>query len=296
MKTKLSILLTLAFVTGIFLVSITGCDDVDGKGEDANNEIHLPYADWSCTSAKTYVVTAILEEEMGYDVNLTLADLGGIFTDVAAGNQDFYMAAWLPVTHMDYFEDNKDGLVDHNIVYEDAKIGLVVPEYMDIDSVTELDEYKEELEGEITGIEPGAGLMQATETALEEYDSLSDFTLLDSSESGMVAELQTRYDNEEPIVVTGWTPHWKFAQWDLKFLEDPEGTFGEAEMIHVVTRNGLEEEKPDVAELLSNFYVDDETLGELMKIMEDVESEDEAIEIALEWIDENRELVNDWIP
>ncbi|UMZ74368.1 glycine betaine ABC transporter substrate-binding protein [Natranaerofaba carboxydovora] len=291
MQRKLSILLIFTFLVGITLVSFTGCDEAEGQ-----EEIQLPYADWSCTAAKTYVVTAILEEEMGYDVNLTLADLGGIFTDVAAGNQDFYMAAWLPITHMDYYEDNEEGLVDHNIVYENAKIGLVVPEYMDIDSIDELEEYKEELEGEITGIEPGAGLMQATESALEEYDSLSEFTLLDSSESGMVAELQSRYDNEEPIVVTGWTPHWKFAEWDLKFLEDPEGTFGEAEMIHAITRTGFEEEHPEVAELLSNFYVDDETLGELMQITDGVDNEDEAIEIVLEWMDENEDIVEGWLP
>ena len=59
--------------------------------------------------------------------------------------------------------------------------------------------------------------------------------------------------NEEWIAVTGWTPHWMFARWDLKYLEDPEGVFGEAEEIHTLTRVGLKEDMPEVYAFLDNF-------------------------------------------
>lgn len=75
-------------------------------------------------------------------------------------------------------------------------------------------------QGKIVGIEPGAGIMSATEKAVEEYGL--DYQLQDSSSAAMAASLQKAINNKEWIVVTGWTPHWKFAKWDLKYLDDPK--------------------------------------------------------------------------
>ncbi len=64
--------------------------------------------------------------------------------------------------------------------------------------------------------------MEATEKALVEYE-LTEWTLTTGSGAAMTAALKKAYDKEEPIIVTGWTPHWKFAKYDLKYLEDPKG-------------------------------------------------------------------------
>ena len=37
----------------------------------------------------------------------------------------------------------------------------------------------------------------------------------------MTAALKSAIANDEEIAVTGWTPHWMFARWDLKYLDDP---------------------------------------------------------------------------
>ena len=78
------------------------------------------------------------------------------------------------------------------------------------------DSLGEQVDYKIIGIEPGAGIMQATENALEEYENLADWDLVESSSAAMASELQKAYEKEEPIIVTGWTPHWKFAKFDLK--------------------------------------------------------------------------------
>src|SRR5699024_7867001 len=85
--------------------------------------------------------------------------------------------------------------------------------------------YSEAVDYTITGIEPGAGLTLSTEKVLEEYDNLTGWDLELSSTAGMLVELEQAIENEEPIIITGWKPHWMFAKYpELKYLEDPKGT------------------------------------------------------------------------
>lgn len=151
-------------------------------------------------------------------------------------------------------------------------------------------DYAEELEHTITGIDAGAGVMAAAEEAVETY-GLEDWTVQASSDAAMTQALADAYDAEEPIVVTGWTPHWKFAEFDLKFLEDPEGSFGEAEDIHTFVRDGLSDDMPEAYEVLDNFMWTEEDMGTIMSAIQDGEDE---VEAAQAWIDENEDMVSEW--
>lgn len=151
----------------------------------------------------------------------------------------------------------------------------------------------EKFDGKIIGIEPGAGVMSATENAMEVY-GLTDYTLVEGSSATMAAALADAINNEEWIAVTGWTPHWKFARWDLKYLEDPEGVFGEAEEIHTLARVGLEEDMPEVYAFLDNFNWPLEKMQEVM-VWNSEEGAD-PYENGLRFIEENEELVDSWIP
>lgn len=95
---------------------------------------------------------------------------------------------------------------------------------------------------EIVGIEPGSGTMDIAQDTVDSYNL--DLELTPSSEPAMVTELQNAIENEEPIVVTLWQPHWMFSEYDLKFLKDPKETLGESENIHTMVRQGLKDEHP----------------------------------------------------
>ena len=125
----------------------------------------------------------------------------------------------------------------------------------------------------ITGIDPGAGIMEATEKAIEEYE-LTDWDLVSGSGAAMTAALKKAYDKEDPIIVTGWTPHWKFAEYDLKYLEDPKGVYGGEEQIHSIGRIGLAEDLPEAHQILSNFNWSEEDMGEVMIAIQEGEKEE----------------------
>lgn len=148
----------------------------------------------------------------------------------------------------------------------------------------------EALDYTITGIEPGAGITQLTLNTLEEYENLEGWTLLESSTAGMIGALDQAIKNEEPIIVTGWNPHWKFSAYDLKYLEDPKGTLGGAEDINTIARKGLEEDMPEAYAILDRFYWEPEDMEAVMYAAQDIPFE----EAAQNWIDENTEKVSEW--
>ncbi len=271
-----------------FAFTLSACD----TGTDT---VELGYVNWAEGVAMNYLAHAILEDEMGYEVESRMADAGPIYGSIASGNTDAFLDAWLPFTHQTYQEQYGELIADLGYNFEGAKIGLVVPDYVDIDSIEELNEHADAFDGDIVGIDPGAGIMGAAEDAIEAYD-MSDMSLQTSSGPVMVQALAEAIENEEWIVVTGWEPHFKFADYDLKFLDDPEESFGAAENIHTVARVDLEDDMPDVAEFLSNFYLDSEELGTLMGMMNEYGDDYTELEIARMFMDDNEELIQSWLP
>ncbi|MDC3413992.1 glycine betaine ABC transporter substrate-binding protein [Terrihalobacillus insolitus] len=147
-----------------------------------------------------------------------------------------------------------------------------------------------EIEYTITGIEPGAGITQATDNALTEYENLSGWEQETSSTAAMLTALGDAIDNEEPIVVTGWSPHYMFAKYDLKYLEDPKGVFGGVEYIATIVRKGLKEDMPEAYTILDRFQWEPADMESVMLAAQDIDFE----KAAQQWVDENQETVAEW--
>lgn len=147
-----------------------------------------------------------------------------------------------------------------------------------------------ETDYKIIGIEPGAGLMKLTKTAIEDYN-LNDWQLVEGSSAAMVAELKKAYDKQEPIIITGWSPHWMFSAFDLKYLEDPNGSFGGAEDINTLVRKGLEQDTPGAYTILDQFSWE---TTDMEKVMVDIADGMEPEEASKKWITENPDKVAQW--
>lgn len=149
----------------------------------------------------------------------------------------------------------------------------------------------EQVKHKVIGIDPGAGIMKATDSALKEY-GLSNWTLVESSTAAMTATLDKAIKAKEPIIVTGWTPHWMFTKYDLKYLDDPKKIYGEAEEIHTIARQGLKEDDPTAYEFLSRFEWTDEQMGEIMTSVQEGKEPEEA---AKAWADSHEDVIAPWI-
>lgn len=272
------------------LCLVVGC----GQSEKAApKNVKLVYVNWAEGIAMTNLAKAILEDKMGYQVEIQVADVGPVYTSVASGDADAFLDGWLPVTHASYMEEYGDKVVDLGTNYDGARIGLVVPSYVTINTIPEMNEHADKFDGKIIGIDAGAGIMKATSKAIEAYDLKLE--LVPSSGPAMTAALKKAIDNDEWVVVTGWKPHWKFARWDLKFLEDPEKVYGEIENIHTIARKGLKQDMPEVAAFLKNFHMTDQTLGDLMGKIAEAEEADAAT-VARTWMTNHPDVVSAWIP
>lgn len=258
--------------------------------DDSKGTVHLAYVEWSSEVASANVMRALLEEA-GFDVKTSALSAAAMWQAVASGDADATLAAWLPTTHQDYYERLKEDIVDVGVNLDGTQLGLAVPTYVEIDSITELNDAAALFNKEIIGIDPGAGLQGLTEKVVKDYGLT--LRLRDGSDATMTAALANAINNNEPIVITAWTPHWKFARWDLKYLDDPKGVYGGAEQIHTITRTGFKEDNPEAYAILERFEWTPADMEEVMLLNEQPGSD--PYENAKKWLADNPDKVKQWL-
>ena len=291
-RVQLSVLGIIVLV--IVSLWLTFGDIADNEQDDAQNhdrQVELVYVEWASEIASTYVVKVVLEQ-LGYEVDVISISAAAMWQAVASGDVDGHIAAWLPTTHAHYLNAVQDNLENLGPNLEGTKIGLVVPSYVTVDSIEELNGQIDRFDGKIIGIDPGAGLMSKTEQVMEDY-KLDSFKLIEGSGATMTAALAEAIRTQEWIVVTGWTPHWKFARWQLKYLKDPKNVYGQEEYIGTVVRKGLKEEMPTVYRLLDNFYWTAADMGQVMIMNQQKGTTPD--ENAKRWVDDNPDKVKKWL-
>lgn len=272
----------------------TGDDPAAGQDDaPAGGDINLGWIPWDENIANTFLWKEILEQE-GYTVSETQLDVAPVFDGIATGQLDLFLDAWLPLTHEDYWNQYGEDIEDLGTWYEGAALTIAVPEYVEVTSLEELAENGNTFDNQIVGIEPGAGLTRITREEVMPNYGLEDWTLVESSTPAMLAELDTAIANEEPVVVTLWRPHWAYAEYPIRDLEDPQGHLGEAEEIHALARNGFSSDFPEVAEWIGNFEMTDQQLGTLSILINELGEGNEQ-EAARQWIADNQDVVDGWL-
>lgn len=273
-------------IIAVIIAALTANSLVTNKNK--KEAISLSYVEWDTEVASTNVIAEVLKQE-GFDVTITPLDNAIMWESIANGESDAMVAAWLPNTHGAQYEQYQDKVDNLGVNLEGAKVGLTVPSYMNVNSI---DELTDEANQTITGIEPGAGVVKAAEETLSAYDNLSDWQLETSSSGAMTVALGQAYKKKEPIVITGWSPHWMFAKYDLNYLEDPKQAMGAEETINTMARQNLKEDSPEAYRILKNFKW---SKDDMEKVMLEINSGTDPVKAAQNWIKDNPDTVKAWL-
>ena len=297
---KMNLKSILAIFMGVALIAMTACNGGGGKADEEKKKdkeksaedkeaVEILYPNWAEGVAFTHLAKVVLEEN-GYEANITPIEPGPIYASLAKGDADIFLDAWLPHTHKDYWEKYGDQLVKVGESFSNGTTGLVVPEYVDINSIKELNDNVEAFDGEIVGIGSGAGIHRNTEKAIKKYDL--DFKQITSSGPAMMASLKKAVEKEEPIVITGWKPHFMWADHDLKYLKDPKEVYPK-DVCAIVSREGFKKDYPKLEKFFSNYNLKEKELYSLMNAVEEAEDQEAA---AKEWYKSNKAMVDSWWP
>lgn len=277
-------------VLAVTTLGITGC--VSGDGNSEKDAITIAAVDgWDDTVSSSLLWKAVLEDQ-GYDVNIEYADVSVDFLGVSDGDYDLYLGAWLPNTHGEYFEEYGDNMENLGAWNNEAVNAIAVNEDAPIDSLDELAAHADEFDNRIIGIEPGAGLTQLVENDVIPEYGLEDFDFVTSSTPAMLAEVESKINSGENIAVTLWQPHWSYASYPLKNLEDPELALGEPEEITALAKPGFTEEFPEVAEWIKEFDMDMDVFASLQDVLFSDNDPDKYEERLDAWMTDNQEWVD----
>ena len=266
----------------------------EGSQSGATGPLRLGWSPWADAEVMSLIAQRVIQQAYNLPVERVMADIGIQYASVARGDLDLMLMAWLPLTHKDYWTRVRDRVLDFGSMYS-GRLGWVVPDYVDASELRSIaDLRKPELaarfDNTVQGIDPGSGLNQASEQALVDYN-LGDMRLVASSSAAMTAVLDKAIREQRWVVVTSWTPHWMFARYKLRFLEDPQLVFGGVEWIHALGRKGLDRDYPDLAGFLSRFQIPDRELSDLL-LMANERSADVAVE---DYLDRHPARIRYWI-
>ncbi|PVZ41213.1 glycine betaine ABC transporter substrate-binding protein [Pseudomonas sp. CC120222-01a] len=255
---------------------------------DELKTIKLGAMGWEDQSSLVFVGKRVLERE-GYKVEITnFSEWGIAYAALARGDIDL-MVSQINYVAFDYWKKNKNRLEKVSVASHGLRQGIVVPSYMNIDSIDQLNGIKDQVGGKIVGIEPGSGLMRELKEAVKQYPL--DYTVIDSSTAAMAAELEGAIQRKAPIVTVLWKPSWQVYKYDVKFLDDPKHIFAPPQSYYWIAKKGFSLKNPHAREALASMFVSIDDVTHMNAEMNEGISADEAAE---RWWKANADVTQRW--
>ena len=255
---------------------------------------------WTDITATTATASVILEA-LGYEPTTQILSIPVTYASMKNKDIDVYLGDWQPSMEADrkpYLEDKSIEVVGTNLT--GAKYTFAVPDYVAAEGVrdfADLEKHADKFDSKIYGIEPGNNGNRMILDMIEKGDfGLSGWELVESSEQGMLAEVDRAIRSEKWIVFLGWAPHPMNTRYKIEYLAGGDEYFGPnyggAEVMTNI-RTGYAEECPNVAKFVSNLRFTLDMENELMgAILEDGKDPKAA---ATEWLREHPDSVKPWL-
>lgn len=264
----------------------------------ACEEVRLAQPGWT-DLALTSGIAKVLLDELGYDTSVSQLSIPITYEAMKSGDLDAFLGYWYPAMTKYFAPYEADGsvlTVSQNL--EGAKYTWAVPAYVynaGVHDFADLAAHAEEFDSKLYGLSPGSN-----DTMIAARDSetfgLQDWDVVESSEQGMLAQVERAAKREQWIAFLGWAPHPMNTKFDLHYLTGGDDFYGPnfgGATVHTQMRKGYMEECPNVAKLLSQltFTIEMENVG-MGYILEDGESDTEA---ALRVLKDNSDALAPWL-
>ena len=258
---------------------------------------------WTDITVTTAVASTLLDA-LGYTTKTTMISVPVTYKSLADGkNMDVFLGNWMPTMENDIKPYRDAGTVETvRANLENAKYTLAVPEALynkGLKDFADLPKFKRELDGKIYGIEPGNDGNRMIQTMIDKNAfGLKDagFKVVESSEAGMLSQVDRAQRRGTDVVFLGWEPHPMNTRFKMKYLTGGDDFFGPnygQATIYTNTRKGYSEECSNVGQLLKNlvFSLDMEStlMGEVLdkKIKPNV--------AAKAWLKQNPQVLDTWL-
>jgi glycine betaine/proline transport system substrate-binding protein len=256
---------------------------------------------WTDITATTAMSSRVLTA-LGYAPTSQVLSVPVTYKSMSNKDIDVFLGNWMPTMEADrkpYLDDKSvDLLPTANL--EGAKYTLAVPTYTydaGLKTFQDIAKFKDKLDGKIYGIEPGNdGNRLILDMIKNDTFGLKSFDLVESSEQGMLAQVERATKRKEPIVFLGWEPHPMNSKYDMKYLAGGDDVFGPdygGATVYTNTRAGYVSECPNVGKLVTNLKftlpMENEVMG---KILFDSEDPNKAAE---EWLKAHPDAWTAWL-
>lgn len=255
---------------------------------------------WTDITATTATASVILEA-LGYRPQTQVLSVPVTYTSLASGDIDVFLGNWMPTMEADIAPYREDGSVETIATnLTGAKYTLAVPAYTyeaGLQSFEDIAEFRDQLNGQIHGIEPGNDGNRLILDMIEaDQFGLGGFEVVESSEAGMLSAVMRAARQEQHIVFLGWEPHPMNANIDMEYLSGGDDVFGPdygGATVHTNVRAGYTEECPNVGRFLENLVFSLEMENEIMGAILDDGQDPEAA--ATEWLRANPGELDVWL-
>ena len=267
---------------------------------DACKTVRFSDVGWTDITATTATTSAILKG-LGYTPTATVLSIPVTYTSMKNKQIDVFLGNWMPTMEADrkpYLDDKSVEVTGVNL--EGAKYTLAVPDYTFQDglkSFADISKFKDKLQAKVYGIEPGNdGNRLILDMIKADKFDLKGFEVVESSEQGMLSQVERATKRHEPIVFLGWEPHPMNTKFKIDYLSGGDDVFGPnygGATVYTNIRAGYANECPNVGKLIGNLKFTLPMENQIMgSILFDSAEPDKA---ATDWLKANPAVLDTWL-
>ncbi len=255
---------------------------------------------WTDITVTTAVTSEVLHA-LGYQTTTNMISVPVTYKSLQNKDIDVFLGNWMPSMAADikpYADNGSVETVRANL--EGAKYTLAVPQYVydaGVKSFADIAKNADKFDGKIYGIEPGNDGNRLIQGMIDKNTfDLGKFKLVESSEAGMLSQIQRAERRQQWVVFLGWEPHPMNTRFKMAYLEGGDDVFGPnfgGATIYTNVRKGYVQECPNVGKLLTNLSF---TLDMENQLMDKVLNEKQAASAAAKaWLKAHPQVLDQWL-